>query len=305
MAERDMRWEASAERRLEFVVQPLTELARIRDVLRPRVEYTAYALGQLEPGLYERTRWFRAVGKSGTALVLHSQGGLGDATFVMGDPDAVRAILTIYPGAAQTYITCQPQHLPPLKAIYRLAVQQPMIRMGVTRGTFRGLYSVPTVALSGVDIRRVNQLYSTEAGPSYYVPEHIDNGVYRGVVIGGQLVAIAGTHVVSRQEGVAVVGNVFTHPAHRGKGYGTVVTSAVTQVLLEYCDHVVLTVDPSNKPAIKAYDRLGYREVCQLVEASAARKDPVGLSVWWRRWRASMRGRRYDGALVRVPGRRE
>lgn len=298
MAEREVRWQGVARQRLDYVVQPLTDPQAIRAVLAPRVEYTAYALGQLEPSLFPRTRWYYARGTTGTGLVLHSRGGLGDATFVMGDPDAVLAILTIHPGTAQTYATCQPQHLEVLRRVYRLATQQPMIRMGVERGSFVPVDGLETVALTGFDIRKLNSLYGSEGGPSYYVPEHIDSGVYRGVVRDGRLVAAAGTHVVSRHEGVAVVGNVFTHPSYRGHGYATAATSAVTETLLEYCDHVVLTVDPNNTPAVAAYARLGYREVCHLVEASAARRDPSGVGSTLRRIRAAIRGRRYDGSLV-------
>jgi ribosomal protein S18 acetylase RimI-like enzyme len=298
VAERNLRWHGAAVSRYDYVVQSLDDPARIREILRPRVEYTAYALGQLQPGLFERTKWYWARGDTGTGLVLHSRGGLGDATFVMGDPDAVGAILSIHPGTPQTYATLQPQHLDALKRIYRLANQQPMIRMSVTRDRFRPVDSVPVVTLGGLDIRRINALYGTEGGPSYYVPEHIDNGVYRGIVVEGRMVAVAGTHVVSRQEGVAVVGNVFTHPAYRGRGYAAAVTSAVTATLLRYCDHVVLTVDPNNRPAVAAYEKLGYGEACQLLEASAARKDPAGLTAAMRRFRAAMRGRKYDGSFV-------
>lgn len=303
MAEREAQWHGAAERRLDFVVQPLNDLPAIRALLLPRVEYTAYALGQLEPTLFPRTHWFWARGAAGAGLVLHSRGGLGDATFVMGDPDAVSAILSIHPGPAQTYATCQPQHLDSLRRVYRLASQQPMIRMSVTGGPFSPVHHPGVVQLSGVDIRRINALYGSEGGPSYYVPEHIDSGVYRGVVAEGRLAAIAGTHVVSRQEGVAVVGNVFTHPAFRGRGYATAATSAVTETLLNYCDYVVLTVDPGNKPAVAAYARLGYAEVCQLVEASAMRRDPSGLGSALRRWRAAMRGRKYDGSFVTLSNR--
>lgn len=298
MAEREVRWQGVARQRLDYVVQPVVDIASIRSILAPRVEYTAYALGQLEPALFPRTRWYYARGTTGTGLVLHSRGGLGDATFVLGDPDAVSAILSIHPGTAQTYATCQPQHLDTLRRYFRLANQQPMIRMAVTRERFEPVVDQPTAVLSGIDIRKVNALYGSEGGPSYYIPEHIDSGVYRGVVEEGRLVAIAGTHVVSRQEGVAVVGNVFTHPDYRGKGYATATTSAVTETLLKYCDHVVLTVDPNNTPAVAAYARLGYREVCQLVEASAARRDPSGLGSSLRRFRAAIRGRKYDGSLV-------
>ncbi len=298
MAEREVRWQGVARQRLDYVVQPVSDISIIRSILAPRVEYTAYALGQLEPALFPRTRWLYARGTTGTGLVLHSRGGLGDATFVLGDPDAVSAILSIHPGSAQTYATCQPQHLDVLRKYYRLANQQPMIRMAVRRDQFNPVTSQHTAVLSGIDIRKVNGLYSSEAGTSYYIPEHIDSGVYRGIVEEGRLVAIAGTHVVSRQEGVGVVGNVFTHPGYRGKGYATATTSAVTEALLEYCDHVVLTVDPTNMAAVAAYARLGYREVCQMVEASAARRDPSGLGSSIRRIRAAIRGRKYDGSFV-------
>ncbi len=298
MAEREVRWQGATHHELDYIVQPLTDVSRIRDLLLPRVEYTAYALGQLEPALWPRTRWFWARGTTGTGLVLHSRGGLGDATFVMGDPDAVAAILAIQPGNTHTYATCQPQHLDVLRGVYRLANQQPMIRMSVVANRFAPVERPNTVVLTGIDIRRVNSLYGSEGGPSYYIPEHIDGGVYRGVVSEGRLVAVAGTHVVSRQERVAVVGNVFTHPAYRGRGFATAATSAVTQALLEYCDTVVLTVDPNNSPAVAAYVRLGYEECCQLVEASAARRDPSGLGSMLRRWRAAIRGRKYDGSFV-------
>lgn len=298
MATGEARWQGVAGRQLDYVVQPLKDPARIRDLLLPRVEYTAYALGQLEPGLFARTRWFWARGTTGSGLVLHSRGGLGDATFVMGDADAVAAILSIHPGNAHTYATCQPQHLDALRAVYRLANQQPMIRMSVTSQQFEPVDRIQTVPLTGLDIRRINNLYSSEGGPSYYVPEHIDAGVYRGVILDGRLVAIAGTHVVSHQEHIAVVGNVFTHPGYRGHGFATAATSAVTQALLEYCNTVVLTVDPRNSAAVAAYAKLGYQEVCQLVEASAARRDPSGLGSTLRRWRAAVRGRKYDGFFV-------
>ncbi len=298
MAENEMRWEGAVRRHHDYVVQQLRDPVRIREMLKPRIDYTAYALGQLEPGLVERTHWYRAWGESGSGLVLHSKGGLGDATFVMGDPDAVAAILTIHPGPSHTYVTCQPQHVDSLKRVFRLATQQTMIRMSVNATAFAPFSNIPAVPMTGLDIRRVNALYSSEGGPSYYVSEHLEKGVYRGIVVDGRLVAVAGTHVVSPQEGVAVVGNVFTHPAYRGHGYATAATSAVTETLLAYCSTVVLTVDPSNRPAVAAYERIGYRESCQLVEASAARRDPLGLFAALRRVRASIRGRKYDGSFV-------
>ncbi len=306
MVERGLPWPAEARLRRDFVVRRLADRDEIRALLRPRAEYAAYALGQLEPGLFERTRWYAARGDTGTAVVAHSRGGLGEATFVMGDPDAALAILSLDPGGPTTFATCQPIHLAAMGRVYRLSHQQPMVRMAVRRETFRPYRGHDTVPLTGLDVRRVNALYSTEGGTAYYAPEHLDAGVYRGVVVEGRLVAIAGTHVVSPQERVAVVGNVFTHPAYRGRGYAKAATSAVTEALLAMCDVVVLTVDPRNRPAVAAYRQLGYTEVCELVEASATRRDLLGIGAAWRRLRAALRGRRYGGYFVSVyePARR-
>ena len=299
MAEGDLSCAAGSERR-EYLIRALSDRAEIRDRLQPQLEYTAYALGQLEPGLFERARWFLAQGPSGQGLVTHSRGGLGDASFVVGDPLAIAAILSIEPGPTQSYVTCQPQHLDALKRVYQLANRQPMMRMSVRAERFRPRTGIPAVRLHGVDIRRINALYGSDGSPTYYSPEHVDGGGYRGVMVGGRLVAIAGTHVVSPQERVAVVGNVFTHPSYRGYGYATAATSATTEALFERCETVVLTVDPMNVPAVAAYERLGYRESGRLVEASATRRDPAGLVAFLRRIRAKVRGRSRGGALVSV-----
>lgn len=299
MAERELPWAAEREPR-EYLVRALRNRDAIREWLRPRREQAAYALAQLEPGLFERTRWFTAEGAGGRALVTHSRGGLGDATFVTGDAEAIAAILAIQPGPTRTYLTCAPEHVEPSRSAYRLTTTRAMLRMSVTRRDFRPREAVPATRLLGVDIRRINQLYGEEGTPTYYEAGHIDGGVYCGVVAGGRLLAIAGTHAVSPRERIAVVGNVFTHPRHRGQGYGTAATSASTQALLEQCDMVVLTVDPENAPAIASYQRLGYRPCGESVETMATRRDSSALLALPRRLLALFRGRERGGALVSV-----
>jgi predicted GNAT family acetyltransferase len=81
------------------------------------------------------------------------------------------------------------------------------------------------------------------------------------------LAAIAGTHVISEKEEVAVVGNVYTHPSTRGLGFAQVTTSAVTSSLLAIgCTEVVLTVDPQNMPAVSAYKKLGFNLKSEVIE---------------------------------------
>jgi GNAT superfamily N-acetyltransferase len=137
----------------------------------------------------------------------------------------------------------------------------------------------------------VNRIYSVEGGPAAYRPSHLEDGVYYGIEVDGRIRSIAGTHVMSRAEGVAVVGNVFTHPHWRGNGLATAVTSAVTQEVLSYCDLVVLTVEEQNAPALSIYLKLGYETECTLHETPLIRKDPFGAASLLRRTIAGWRGR--------------
>jgi predicted GNAT family acetyltransferase len=155
------------------------------------------------------------------------------------------------------------------------------------------------VRLRGHDIGRINRLYSSEGGQMAYTSRHIDEGVYYGVIAQGKLVSIAGTHVHSPTERVAVIGNVFTHPRYRGGGLATIATSAVTHALLQHCDLVALTVESNNDPALAVYGKLGYRHICNLYETAAIRKDALGLVSGLRRLAADWRGRR-EGKEIMV-----
>ena len=111
----------------------------------------------------------------------------------------------------------------------------------------------------------LNRLYQLGFG-AWLPSSAIAEGIYYGIRVNGSLIAAAGTHVVSREARLAVVGNVLTHVDYRGRGYAKAVTSAVTAELLRSCDQVVLNVRADNPPAIQAYRRLGYMVHCEFEE---------------------------------------
>jgi RimJ/RimL family protein N-acetyltransferase len=286
-----------------YLVRSLREARAIRARLEPRRAYSAYALGQLSPRLFPMVACWEARGRHGEALVLFSRGGLGDAVFMSGDPDALAAILSLHRGPRHNFATFRPEHLPVVERYFKVANQQPMMRMAVDREGFRGVQGplrpgVTVRRLHAADARLVNRLYNSEGQPTFYSSGHIDQGMYHGVFEDRRLVAVAGTHVISPEEGVAVVGNVFTNPSRRGHGHGTLATSATTEALLALCPDVVLTVDPGNTPAVRAYLRLGYREDSRLVEASVTRRSITGLGSLLATRLAAWRGRAEGGELV-------
>ncbi|MQA00380.1 MAG: GNAT family N-acetyltransferase [Dehalococcoidia bacterium] len=283
-------WEERNRRALESVMAEDRALA-------------AYALGHLEHGLYERTRFWLASGPAGGGLVMHAN-AIGHATVTLGALEAVDAVLALHPGARAAYLsTASPGHLGALRRAYVVADPLHMLRMSLTRDRFTPVPSQMT-RLRGTEVHRINALYATEGGPSHYSRDAIDRSVYFGAFEGPRLVSVAGTHVVAPNLGIAVVGNVFTDRAFRGLGLATRVTSAVTDELFALgCAEVTLTVDPANTPAVAAYERLGYEPGARVVEARLRRRDLLGLAPAWRRRVAGRRGRAEGPGIEVIEGR--
>lgn len=248
---------------------------RDRNLLRTFLEQdrlrAAYAICDLEEREFARTRWgVASEGGQPIAVVLEYGGLTPQPLFVMGDGDGVAAVLrdTIKPRLV--YLAADQSHLPAIERLYRVDPGPQMVRMHVNRRMFAPVHG-PAVRLAPVDIVDVNRLYGL--GFSGWLPsEAIGLGVYYGVRVAGRLVAAAGTHVISPEAKLGVVGNVMTHVDFRGRGYAKLTTSAVTQELLRTCDDVVLNVKSDNPPALAAYKALGYLDYCRFEERLAHRR---------------------------------
>jgi len=80
-----------------------------------------------------------------------------------------------------------------------------------------------------------------------------------GVYANSQLVSYAGSFIQIPQ--VWMIGGVYTHPNHRSRGYATLATSAVTEEALKNAEAAALFVRSDNYPAIKAYEKIGYKNI--------------------------------------------
>jgi ribosomal protein S18 acetylase RimI-like enzyme len=246
-------------RRGAIVARSTADRALLRGFLERDRRYAAYAICDLEDREFGRTRWAVAFDDERVAAVaLEYNGTTPQPLFVMGSPEGIETILhdVIRPRAA--YVAALPSALPAIEASYRVDPNPPMVRMWVDRTHFRP-YPATVQRLLPVEIGDLNKLY--QLGFASWLPSSaIADGVYYGMRVNGQLVAAAGTHVISRSARLAVVGNVLTHVDYRGRGFATAVTGAVTADLLRTCDEVVLNVRSDNPPALNAYRRLGYLE---------------------------------------------
>lgn len=250
---------ASAAAARGLVARATTDRTLLRAFLERDRLFAAYAICDLDVREFSRTRWGIAVaGDEPVAVVLEYGGYAPQPLFLMGEPAGITAILrdVIRPRAA--YAALLPASLPALEGFYRVEPGPPMVRMWVDRASFRP-YPADVARLLPVEIGDLNRLYQL-GFTAWLPPSAISEGVYFGIRVEGRLVAAAGTHVISPEARLGVVGNVLTHVDYRGRGYATAVTGAVTAELLRFCDQVVLNVRSDNPPALQAYRNLGYRE---------------------------------------------
>lgn len=262
---------------------------RDRESLREFLEQdrllAAYAICDLEEREFPRTRWGIAMDRGQVVSVVLEYSGLSpQPLFVMGDNDGVTAILEDVIRPRVAYLAGLQNSLPAVERVYRIEPGPPMVRMWVDRATFVPAPQVAT-RLMPAEIGDLNRLY--DLGFSAWLPaDSIRHGVYYGLRVDGRLVAAAGTHVISREARLGVVGNVMTHREHRSQGFAKLTTGAVTAELLRTCDQVVLNVRSDNPPALAAYRALGFQEHARFEERVVRRRGTLwdSISLPFRRW---------------------
>ncbi|HEV8252750.1 MAG TPA: GNAT family N-acetyltransferase [Candidatus Limnocylindria bacterium] len=251
----------------------VTDRDEIAAYLRTDRRYAAYALGDLDSAARGRCSWGIAYDGDDepVALAMHHDGLVPQPLFLMGEPAGVRAVLASVIKPRDAFFQSTKALDLAASDLYELEDATVLLRMVVDGETF-----IPAAGtaqrLNAADIDDLNRLYQLgfRAG---FAQAILDDAVYYGIRIRGRLVSAAGTHVINRREGIAVVGNVMTHADYRGHGFAQMVTSAVTASLLEEVPDVALNVHADNGPAVTAYARLGYREYCRLTERLGRRRS--------------------------------
>jgi ribosomal protein S18 acetylase RimI-like enzyme len=94
------------------------------------------------------------------------------------------------------------------------------------------------------------------APPGPFLPGTLRFGGYRGVRVGGRLVAMAGERL--RGPGYTEVSAVCTHPDAQGRGLGSLLTRTVVAGIRARGEEAFLHAAESNTNAIRLYEALGF-----------------------------------------------
>jgi ribosomal protein S18 acetylase RimI-like enzyme len=254
-----------------YHIHTLADKAKILAYLETDRNYAAYAMGDLETGFFEQSTWHVAE-KDGAicALALVFAGFDPPILVLMGSSEGVAALLGGPVQVARACPMAQQEHLATLSRYYHWDENElwPMWRMVQVDPLplVREEEGAKAIPLTLTDADRLRALYTLGGGDAF-APSQIAQGVFYGIEHHGQLVAAAGTHLISATYGVAAVGNVMTHPRQRGQGYATLATQAVcAELACRRIQTIVLNVGQDNPAAIRVYEKLGFVRHCAFYE---------------------------------------
>lgn len=229
-----------------------------------------YALADLEAPFWQPSSWYRR----GDAVVGLVRLPDSDATTVYAvatrDVEASLALVIdllpqIEPGTLITAPLGLSEALHPHRQVTWEGPHMRYVLAG--RGPALTYPTHETQPIDAADLDDLMALYDSDPGAAFFLPHMVADESFVGVYDGGELVAAAGTHVLSETKRCAAIGSVYTRPSHRGLGLGQAVTAGVVQRIAERVDHIGLNVAADNGPARTAYQRLGFKRILTYAEA--------------------------------------
>lgn len=247
----------------------------IRKILRRDPVWSAYLLADLQPDFERFCQWFVHKTADETGLILVYTGLDMPALLTVGAPSAIAAAMNRASRLQQVYLSVREEHYPAVSRVYDLGGnKRPMLRMKLSRDTALGKKAPHIQRLNVEHSQHLTALYSHGGPftPDAFSPYQVDNGVFYGIWDeDGQLAAAGGTHIVNRTEAVAAIGNVYTRPDRRRRGYARAITCAIVAELRDSgFETIVLNVDQRNDAARALYEELGFDVHCPYIEGIAS-----------------------------------
>lgn len=244
----------------------LTDKKDIRAILRRDPAWCVYALGDLSPHMFGKTQWFLSGSTPDLTLVLHDYGT--SILFAMGAGSIREALDHV---TWPVHLQVQRDGLDEVARQAAVTSIRLMWRM-VWEGTAPTEIPAAVTRLAENDMPALLRLYadgeSSGESPDFFYSSMVTDGVFFGIDEANALVAAAGTHLLSREESAAAIGNIYTRRDRRGRGMGRLVTSAVLGALAGI-ETIGLNVRADNDAAIHLYESLGFVRHCQFYEGLA------------------------------------
>jgi hypothetical protein len=238
-----------------------------------------YMLGYLDPHYDTWCRWWGAfAGKEGElkTLLLLYEGLSFPVGLLVGEKRYVKALLDACYHELPDRFFChiRENHLELFQELYDTSEMRRSVRMALDRSKFEPVEVQPHVTRLGHrDTAQIVALYETYPD-NLFEPYQLESGLYFGIHrrSGGNLISIAGIHVVSEANDVAVVGNVVTHPKYRKNKLATMVMGRLLNELFERVSLVALNVTANDDAALRTMKRFKFEPSLPFLEGQVRRR---------------------------------
>lgn len=263
----------------------LAEVDHIAALLADDPVWAVYALADLQPEMAPYCRWFLHDDGAAHAVALLFDGLAPPILFAAGAPAALAAALARADLPQQVYLSIRADHAGAVARWYDHHDVRHMWRMVLrdTQETRRGTRERVAGAedgfrrrrLTGADAPAVETLFRHGGPftPDAFAAHQIELGVFYAIEDGhGELAAVGGTHIVDYRARLAAIGNMYTRPDCRGRGFANDVLAALVDNLRAAgVQLIVLNVDQRNSAARRIYERFGFAHHCAYLEGKATR----------------------------------
>ncbi len=255
----------------------------IRRILYQDPIWSAYALADLQPQFASDCQWAWLETAQAASVVLIYHGLEPPVLVTVGSPEIIAQLLSEVTASKaglpkEVYLHIREEHHPVVSQWYdnqtdhrvmlRLALAQPSLLIDH--------HQVNLKRLRSSDIPALHQLYAHGGPfkPDAFTDDQVTDGIFFGLFDEqNQLQAAGGTHILSRPDKVGTIGNVYTRPDCRGRGYAKAITVAITRTLQNQgFTTIILSVDQTNSAACTLYQKLGFEIHCPFVEGVAQRR---------------------------------
>ena len=248
-------------------IRPLLEIDRV---------WSLYALGDLAPDMLPLCEWPRSASDPRSFALIY-RGAKVPVVQAFGEGPALEELLArLFGESRRVFFVVRPEMLDAVRRAYPQVDPHPMSRMTLPVDAALPPRSPDVVRLGPADLEAVRALHADGADsgelPPFFAPDMLERGVYCGVWEGPELIASAGTHIVSKAESLAAIGNVYTRRDHRGRGLAARTTAEVTRELRTLGLRTVgLNVNRHNPAAARVYRKLGFEARLEYFEGPAWR----------------------------------
>ena len=251
----------------------LHDRAEIEAYLRRVAPLHLYELGDLDDFFWPYTTWYahRPAGDVEQAALVYS--GISPPVLLALTPPPfaemaalLRSIKPFLPKRIYAHLSGDLVEV--LAGDYHVESHGPHHKMILANpAALAAVDTSPVIPLSTTDLDRLTALYQASYPDNAFDARMLETGCFFGLESDGVLVSVAGIHVYSEQYRVAALGNVTTHPAHRGRGGALAVCAKLGQTLIDRgIEHIGLNVKADNQAAMACYQKLGFEYVATYTE---------------------------------------